>query len=95
MHAGMGHWNPQKPAKQDGNDTTHLHHPYTSCAILPTKHNKKLSTHSLNEHGIQHCSLHSLPHKRKSILPHSAAINFHNIKLPTYHADPALLTVSA
>ena len=30
------------------------------------------------------------------ILPHSAAIKFHNLKLPTYHAaDPALLTVSA
>ena len=29
-------------------------------------HNKKLFTHSLNEHGTQHCSLHSLPHKRQS-----------------------------
>ena len=39
----------------------------TSCAILPTMHNRNLSTHSLNEHGTQHCSLHSLPHKRQSI----------------------------
>ena len=30
--------------------------------------------HPLNEHGTQHCSLHSFPHKRQSILPHSAAI---------------------
>ena len=77
-------------------------HMYTipiSCAILQTMHNKKLSTHSLNEHGTQHCSLHSLPHQRQSV-PDSAIfrsnkISQHNLKLPTYHADPALLTVSA
>ena len=28
-------WNPQKPAKIDGNDTT-IHNIPTSCAILPT-----------------------------------------------------------
>ena len=38
-----------------------------SCAILPTMHNTKLLTHSLNEHSTQHSSLHSLPHKRQSI----------------------------
>ena len=45
--------------------------------------NKKLFTHSLNEHGTQHCSLHSLPHKRQSI---SATFISNKIfKLPTYH----------
>ena len=46
-----------------------------SCVILPTIHSPKLTTctlpysflHPLNEHGTQHCSLHNLPHKRKSI----------------------------
>ena len=79
--------------------TQHIYTVPTSCAILPTMHNKKLSTHSLNEHGTQHCSLHSLPHKRRSI-SHSATfsrnkISQHNLKLPAYHADSALLTVSA
>ena len=75
----------------------HIHTTPTSCAILPTMHNKKLSTHSLNEHGTQHCSLHSLPHKRQSISAtfSSNKISQHNLKLPTYHTDPALLTVSA
>ena len=67
-----------------------------SGLLNTTMHNKKLSTHSLNEHGTQHCLLHSLPHERQSI-PDSATFssNKHNLKLPTYHADPALLTVSA
>ena len=34
------------------------------CQLCTTK---KLFTHSLNEHGTQYCSLHSLPHKRQSI----------------------------
>ena len=77
----------------------HIYTIPTSCAILPTMHNTKLSTHSLNEHSTQPCSLHSLPHKRQSI-PASATfssnkISQHNLKLPTYYADPALLTVSA
>ena len=50
-----------------GTTPQHIHTIPTSCAILPTMHNKKLFTHSLNEHGTQHCSLHSLPHKRQSI----------------------------
>ena len=30
--AHVGRWNPQKPAKLDGNDTTtHLHHPFILC----------------------------------------------------------------
>ena len=49
-----------------GTTPQHIHTIPTSCAILPTIHNKKLFTHSLNEHGTQHCSLHSLPHKRQS-----------------------------
>ena len=50
-----------------GTTPQHIHTIPTSCAILPTMHNKKLFTHSLNEHDTQHCSLHSLPHKRQSI----------------------------
>ena len=49
-----------------GTTPQHIHTIPTSCAILPTLHNKKLFTHSLNEYGTQHCSLHSLPHKRQS-----------------------------
>ena len=87
-------WNPQKPAKQDWNNTTtHSHHSY----ILPTMHNKKLSTHSQNEHGTQHWSLHSFAHKRNSISAtfSSNKISQCNLKLPTHHTDPALLTVCA
>ena len=76
----------------------HIYTIPTSCVILPTMHNKKLSTHSLNEHGTQHCSLHSLPHKIPSI-PDSATfssnkISQHNLKTPNIPYDPALLTVS-
>ena len=65
------------------------------CQLCTTRN----STYSLNEHGTQHCSLHSLEHERQSI-PDSATfssnkISQHNLKLPTYHADPALLTVFA
>ena len=82
-----------------GTTPQHIYTIHTSCAILPTMHNKKLSTHSLNEHGTQHCLLHSLERERQSI-PDSATfssnkISQHNFKLPTYHADPTLLTVSA
>ena len=80
-----------------GTTPQHIYTIPTSCAILPTMHNKKLSTHSLNEHGTQHCSLHSLEHERQSI-PDSATFSSNKIsrylKPPTYHADPALLTVS-
>ena len=77
----------------------HIYTIPTSCAILLTMDNTKLSTHPLNEYITQHCSLHSLPHKRQSI-PASATfssnkISQHNLKLPTYYANPALLTVSA
>ena len=62
----------------------HIHTIPTSCSILPTMHNKKLFTHSLNEHGTQHCSLHSLPHKRQSTS--ARFINFATqLKLKTYH----------
>ena len=71
-----------------GTTPQHIYTIPTSCAILPTMHNKKPSTHSLNAHGTQHCSLHSLPHKRRSI-PDSATFSSSK-KLPTYHADPAL-----
>ena len=50
-----------------GTTPQHIHTIPTSCAILPTMHNKKLFTHSLNKNGTQHCSLHSFPHKRQSI----------------------------
>ena len=76
----------------------HIHTISTSCAILPTMHPKKhlAYSHQLNEHGTQHCSLHSFPHKRQSIsaMFSSTKISQHNLKLPTY-TDPVLLTVSA
>ena len=63
------------------------------CQLCTTRNS------TLNEHGTQHCLLHSLEHERQSI-PDSATfssnkISQHNFKLPTYHADPTLLTVSA
>ena len=56
-----------------GTTPQHIYTIPTSCAILPTMHNKKLATHSLNAHGTQHCLLLSLPHKDNpyQILPHS------------------------
>ena len=78
-----------------GTTPQHIHTIPTSCAILPTMHNKKLSTHSLIEHGTQNCSLHSRPHKIKSISDSatfsSNIISHHNLKLPTYHTDLAHL----
>ena len=89
---------PQKPAKQDGNyTTTHLHHPYILCHFVNYAQQKTLYT-LLIEHGTQHCSLHSLPHKRQPISGSatfsSNKISQYNLKLPTYmyHTDPALLT---
>ena len=71
-----------------GTTPQHIYTIPTSCAILPTMHNKKLSTHSLNEHGTQHCSLHSLEHERQSISDSatfsSNKISPHYLKLPTY-----------
>ena len=78
-----------------GTTPQHIYTIPTSCAILPNMHNKKLSTHSLNAHSTQHCSLTAFHIKDDPyhILPHSAAVK--HLKLPTYHAGPALLTVSA
>ena len=59
----------------------------TSCAILPTMHNKKLSTYSLNEHGTHHCSLHNLPHKRQSI---SDSATFSSKKTPNIPYRPSI-----
>ena len=81
----------------------HIHTIPTSCDILPTMHPKKTFcmhlaySHPLNEHGTQHCSLHSFPHKTQSIsaMFSSTKILQRNLKLPTYHTDPVLLTVSA
>ena len=81
----------------------HIHTIPTSCPILPTMHPKKTFymhlaySHPLNEHNTQHCSLHSFPHKRQSIsaMFSSTKISQRNLKLPTYHTDPVLLTVSA
>ena len=81
--------------------TTHSHHPYIQvvpfCQLCTQKdflHALSLFTPTLNEHVTQHCSLHSFPHKGQSI---SAMLSSNkiNLKLPTYHADPVLLTVSA
>ena len=74
-----------------GTTPQHIYTIPTSCAILPTMHNKKLSTHSLNAHGTQHCSLHSLPHKRRSI-PDSATFSsskIYNIKTPNVPCRPS------
>ena len=59
-------------------------------------YNKKLFTHSLNEHSIQHCSLHSLPYKRQSISAKfiSNKISQHNLN-SQHTIRPSLLTVSA
>ena len=53
----------------------HIYTIPTSCAILPTMHNKKLATHSLNAYSTQHCLLLSLPHKRQSIPDNSATFS--------------------
>ena len=73
-----------------GTAPQHIHTIPTSCAILPTMHNKKLSTHSLNAHGTQHCLLLSLPHKRVSI-PDSATFSSSNItsKTPNIPCRPS------
>ena len=71
-----------------GTTPQHIHTIPTPCAILPTIHNKKLFTHSLNEHSTQHCSLHSLPHKRQSISAtfiSNKILQHMYLKLPTYH----------
>ena len=63
----------RKPTRLYGNETL-SHHPYILCHFAnyaPTKLStctlKPTQTHQMNEQGTQHCSLHSLPHKRKSI----------------------------
>ena len=65
---------------------TCIHTIPTSCAILPTMHNKNLPTYSLKEHSTHHCSLHRLPHKRQSISVafSSNKISQHSLKLPTH-----------
>ena len=95
-------WNPQKPAKQNVKDTTaHSHHSYILCHFANYAPKKTFCmhlaySHPLNEHGTQHCSLHSFPHKRQSISMFSSnKISQHNLKLPIHHTDPVLLTVSA
>ena len=82
----MKEWNPQKPTKQDRNDTTILsHHPYhfanyehhkTSTCTLDCAHslNECITTH---RQGTQHCSIHSFLCIRQPIsamLPCSVAI---------------------
>ena len=57
----------KKQPNKMGMTPQHIHTISTSCAILPTMHNKKHSTHSLNEHSTQYCSLRSLLHKSKSV----------------------------
>ena len=49
------------------------------CQLCTTK------THSLNEHGTQHCSLHSLPHKRQSISATSSSNKISQCNLNSQH----------
>ena len=75
---------PQKPTKLDWDDTTILLlHPYVlchfvNCAPRKTLHVHITYSHPLNGHGTQHCSLHSLPHRRQPYVPCPAA-EFHSI----------------
>ena len=53
-------------------DVNQFHHPYIFYHFANYAHHKTFYTHlayshTLNEHCTQHCSLHSLVHKRKSI----------------------------
>ena len=73
-----------------GTTRQHIHTIPTSCAILPTMLTKKLFTHSLNEHGTQHHSLHGVPHKRQS-----TSATFISNKFCSTPYDPSLLTVCA
>ena len=68
----------------------------TSCAILQTMHNKtSLHAHQMNTVlSTAHSTAFHIKDSPYRNLPHSAEIEFH-LKLPTYHTDPALLTVSA
>ena len=58
-------WNPQKPAKQDGNNTTTLsHHPYILCHFANYAHYKTLYMHfglftptKSNKNRPHHCML--------------------------------------
>ena len=50
-------------------------------------HNRKLSTHSLNEHGTQHWSLHSLPHKREDFATFSSNNISQHSSQHTIHAQ--------
>ena len=98
-HKKISKWKQAHVGMEPSKTRWERHHNTFTPSILPTMYNKKLSTHSLNEHSTQHCSLHSLPNKRQSISDSatfsSNKIQQHNLKLPTYHTDPALLTVFA
>ena len=74
-----------------GTTPQHIYTIPTSCAILPTMHNKKLSTHSLNAHGTLHCLLLSLPHKRRSI-PDSATFSSSKIYSITSNSQHTMQT---
>ena len=58
-----------------------------SLHLVPTMHTTKPSKntlpypHPLNEHSTQHCSLHSLPHKRQSISAMSSSNKISQHKL--------------
>ena len=80
-----------KPNKM-GTTPQHIHTIPTSCAILPTMHNKKLFTQSLNEHGTQHCSLYSLPHKRRSI---SATFSSNKISQHNLNSQHTIRSITA
>ena len=63
-----------------------FHHPYILCHFANYAHHKPSKNtlpypHPLNEHSTQHCSLHSLPHKRQSISAMSSSIKISQHKL--------------
>ena len=95
-------WNPQKPTKLDGNDTTTIsHHPYIVCHFANYAHQKTLYmhlaySHPLNEHCTQRCSLHSLLHNRQSIsaMFSSNKISQHNLLQHTIQTQLMHSTVS-
>ena len=95
-HVGM---ELSKPAKQAG--TTHSHYPYLLCHFANDTQQKilymDLAYSNSNEHSNHHCSLHSFSHIRQSISAtfSNNKISQHNLKLRTYHTDPALLTACA
>ena len=90
----------QTRCKRQHNTFTPSLHLVPFCQLLHPKKTFCMHlaySHPLNEHGTQHCSLHSFPHERQSIsaMFSSNKISQHNLKLPAYDTDSVLLRVSA